>query len=186
MSVFLVPAYRPVIRRTQIITRTVRSWPEGASQWLQDCFETTDWTIFSHQDLEVFTSAVLGYIQYCVNTATVDRQIRLFPNGKPCMNSEVRRLLWERNEAFRFGDREHFSAARAALKRGIWEAKMTYKAKIEEEFSSNNSRQVWQGLRHITNQGSRNTAAICGDASLAEELNSFFATLRWSQHWGTT
>ena len=123
MSVFLVPAYRPVIRRTQIITRTVRSWPEGASQWLQDCFETTDWTIFSHQDLEVFTSAVLGYIQYCVNTATVDRQIRLFPNGKPCMNSEVRRLLWERNEAFRFGDREHFSAARAALKREIWEAK---------------------------------------------------------------
>ena len=81
----------------------------------------------------------------------------------------------ERDTTFRSGDVVHYSAARACLKRGIREAKTAYKRKSEDHFSSNNSRQVWQGVQHITNYKSSNLTVTNGDASLSEELNCFFA-----------
>ena len=63
----------------------------------------------------------------------------------------------------------------ANLKRGIREAKAAYKKKIEDHLKSNNTRQVWQGVQHITSYKSSNLPAVDGDASLAEELNLFFA-----------
>ncbi|KAJ8417785.1 hypothetical protein AAFF_G00226280 [Aldrovandia affinis] len=82
---------------------------------------------------------------------TVDKRIRVYPNQKPWMNREVQQLVKERNRAFRAGDRAHYSTARANLKRGIREAKADYRRKIEDHLDSNNSRQVWQGVQHITN-----------------------------------
>ncbi|KAJ8416974.1 hypothetical protein AAFF_G00328520 [Aldrovandia affinis] len=105
---------------------------------------------------------------------TVDKCIRVYPNQKPWMNREVQQLVKERNSAFRAGDRAHYSTARANLKRGIREAKADYRRKIEDHLDSNNSRQVWQGVQHITNYKT-NFGAAEGDASLAEELNLFFA-----------
>ncbi|KAK3534494.1 hypothetical protein QTP86_016310, partial [Hemibagrus guttatus] len=46
--------------------------------------------------------------------------------------------------------------------------------RIEDHLNSNNSRQVWQGVRHLTNYRA-NLGAADGDAMLAEELNLFFA-----------
>lgn len=49
-----------------------------------------------------------------------------------------------------------------------------HKRRIEDHFSSNNIRQVWQGVQHITNYRSSNLTAADGDDSLAEGLNCFF------------
>ncbi|KAJ8367707.1 hypothetical protein AAFF_G00311240 [Aldrovandia affinis] len=125
---------------------------------------------------------------------TVDKRIRVYPNQKPWMNREVQQLVKERNSAFRAGDRAHYSTARANPKRGIREAKADYRRKIEDHLDSNNSRQVWQGVQHITNYKT-NLRAAEGDASLAEELNPFFsrfeveppeATLHPTVHSSTT
>lgn len=86
-----------------------------------------------------------------------------------------KKLLSERNSAFRSKDRDYYSCARAALRRSIRVAKADYKWRIKEDFSCTNSRQVWKGFQHITNFRSSNTTAISGDAALAEELNHFFA-----------
>lgn len=51
---------------------------------------------------------------------------------------------------------------------------MDYKRKIEDHLQSNNNRQVWLGVQHITNYRT-NTGPVAGDASLAEELNHYFA-----------
>ena len=64
-----------------IIPRTVqnmKTWPEGAMGQLQDCFETTDWSIFANEDLEQYTAGVLGYIKYCMDNVTVDKLKRLW------------------------------------------------------------------------------------------------------------
>lgn len=50
-------------------------------------------------------------------------------------------MLRERNTAFRSGDRELFSAARAMLKRGIREA--AYKKMIEDCFHCKDANPVW-------------------------------------------
>ncbi|KAK1896420.1 putative protein YpdA [Dissostichus eleginoides] len=103
---------------------------------MQDCFENTDWGFFEHEDLEQDTSAVLGYIKHCTDSVTVDKRIRVHPNKKPWMTGELQRLVRERDIAFRTGERELYSTARADLKRGIKRAKTDYKGKIEDFFQA--------------------------------------------------
>ncbi|KAM3870182.1 zona pellucida sperm-binding protein 3-like [Diretmus argenteus] len=76
--------------------------------------------------------------------------------------------------AFKKGDQALSSIARANLKKGIRKAKADYKSKIEDCLQSNNTRKVWQGIQHMTNFKPSKPMAD-GDASTAEELNSFFA-----------
>ncbi|KAK3548144.1 hypothetical protein QTP70_004852 [Hemibagrus guttatus] len=151
MSLLLIPAYASLRKTAPTITKSVKILPDGASQQLQDCFDRTNWDIFEHPDLEVFTDSVLCYIKNCMDTVTVDKRIRVYPNQNPWMNREVQRLLRERNTAFRSGNRTLYSTARANLKRGIREAKSDYRRRIEDHLNSNNSRQVCQGVRHLTN-----------------------------------
>ncbi len=175
ISLFLTPAYRPRICTDRpTTTRVVQVWPEGASEQLQDCFNNTDWTIFEDDNIDTYTSSVLFYIKCCMDNVTTTKQIRVFPNNKPWMTREVRLLLKARNTAFRSGDMQQYSAARANLKKGLKDAKAAYKRKIEVLFSSSDPRQAWQGIRHITRQN--NTSSITGgSASEAEQLNQFFA-----------
>ncbi len=73
------------------------------------------------------------------------------------------------------GDRDLYSTARADLKRGIKDAKKAYKRRIEDYFTDNDTRRVWQGVQHFTNYKGNSTPNLNNDASLAEELNCFFA-----------
>ena len=111
----------------------------------------------------------------------VDKLICVFPNQKPWMTSQVRTLLKVRNAAFRSGDREQYSAARADLRRGIKKAKADYRRRIEDHLSENNPRQVWQGIQQLTNYSGRNTTTVNSSISLAEKLNSFFARFETSR-----
>lgn len=90
---------------------------------LQNCFADTEQSLFQYQDLGVYTETVLSYIKFFTGNDTVDKCIRIFPNQKPWLTSQVRTLLRDRDTAFRSGDRALYSVARAKLKRGIQEAK---------------------------------------------------------------
>lgn len=62
------------------------------------------------------------------------------------MTSEVKSLLRGRNIAFRSGDKELHSAARAELKRGIRKAKLDYKRVLEDHLSDNNPDKCGRGF----------------------------------------
>lgn len=62
LSLFLSLAYRPVVKTSAPVVRTTKFWPADATLHLQDCFEHTDWTLYSQQDLEGHTFTVLHYI----------------------------------------------------------------------------------------------------------------------------
>ncbi len=156
--------------------------PSDALFKLQDCFKQTDWDLFVHQELETFTGTVLDYIKFCIGNVTVDKNIRAFPNQKPWMISQVRTLLRARNAAFKSGDRALYRAARANLKRGIKRTKVDHRMRIESHLSSNNSREVWQGIQYITNFRGCDASTEALSAPLAEELNCFFARFETSQH----
>lgn len=51
--------------------------------------------------------------------------------------------------AFKSGDMALYSTMRAILKRGIKDNKLVYKRKIEEHFTGNNTRRMWQEVQHI-------------------------------------
>lgn len=46
ISLFLAPAYRPLVNKVKPAVKEIQVWPEGVSEQLQDCFRHTDWTLF--------------------------------------------------------------------------------------------------------------------------------------------
>lgn len=62
LSLFLVPAYTPLRKKSKPATKNIKIWPERALSQLQDCFERTEWSILDHLDLQEHTETVLFYI----------------------------------------------------------------------------------------------------------------------------
>ncbi|KAI4891004.1 hypothetical protein NFI96_004964 [Prochilodus magdalenae] len=125
-------------------------------------------------DLEEYASSVMGYIHFCTENVLPKKTIKVFPNQKPWVNKSVRALIKSRDEAFRSGDRLAYSAARRNLKKGIKEAKHSYKQRIEEHFENNNPRSMWNGIKALTDYKT-NTPQASDDTSLPDVLNQFFA-----------
>ncbi|KAI4896215.1 hypothetical protein NFI96_006295 [Prochilodus magdalenae] len=82
ISIMLVPAYHPPLRRSRPTQKTITVWPGDADTVPQDCFGCTDWQVFREAaesegelDLEDYTSAVLGYISKCVEVKMIMRTV---------------------------------------------------------------------------------------------------------------
>ncbi|KAI5085415.1 hypothetical protein C0J45_23129 [Silurus meridionalis] len=172
-SVMLIPAYRPLIRRSKPVLKQVKTWPEGATSALQDCFECTDWDMFREAatngdsiNLEKYTLSVTCYISKCVDDVTISKTIT---------TANVCALLKQRESAFRSGDKAALKTARAKLSRAIREAKRAHAKKIHNHFQdSGDTRRMWQGIQAITNY--KTTSPACDrDASLPDALNDFYA-----------
>ncbi|KAK3511590.1 hypothetical protein QTP70_011216 [Hemibagrus guttatus] len=122
ISVMLIPAYRPLVRRSKPVLKQVKTWPAGAISALQDCFECTAWNLFREAatngdsiNLEEYTTSVICYIGKCIDEMTVSKTITTRSNQKPWMTAEVRALLKLRDSAFRAGDKEALRTARVKL-----------------------------------------------------------------------
>ncbi|TWW65003.1 putative RNA-directed DNA polymerase from transposon BS [Takifugu flavidus] len=184
LSLFLTPKYSPLINRVRPSMKTIKVWPAGADSVLQDRFQHTDWSMFTpqgscgshtHTDIDNFTSTVLDHITTTIDSITTTKRITTYPNQKPWMNKEVRLLLKARNTAFRSGEAQAYSTARANLRRGIKKAKHTYKRKIEGHFSSSDPRRMWQGIQAITDYKPNNSSPTVMDTTFLNELNTFYA-----------
>ncbi|KAK1804805.1 hypothetical protein P4O66_003647 [Electrophorus voltai] len=178
----LIPAYRPIVRRSKPLLKQVRTWPAGAISALQDCFEQKTWITFKEAatdggtvNLEEYTASVTGYISKCIDDVIVSKTITTRPNQKPWMPAEVRMLLRTRDSAFRTGDREALRKTRAKLSRAIRESKPAHAQRIHGHFKdTGDTRRMWEGIQAITNY--RKTSPSCdSDATLPDALNDFYA-----------
>ncbi|CAG5867200.1 unnamed protein product, partial [Menidia menidia] len=181
-AVYIAPdanaKYTPKIKSAETTVRTLRTWPESAVPMLQDCFHHTDWDVFREQGtvtrdiLDNYTTSVLDYICFCLDNVTTWKQSRVYPNTPPWMTHGVQQLLRARNSAFRSGDHEAYSRARTALRRGIKSAKQHHRRRIEARFADTaNPRQVWEGIRAITDYKKKTPSIPANSPTLAEDLN---------------
>ena len=69
---------------------------------------------------------------------TIRKQVKIFPNQKPWLNTNIRALLQARDSAMRSRDREAYRKARADLNRGVKAAKTKCRKQIEANFKENN------------------------------------------------
>ncbi|KAL0148289.1 hypothetical protein M9458_056435, partial [Cirrhinus mrigala] len=179
ITVMLMPAYRPLVKVTKPVRKQIQAWPEGSSEALQDCFDTTDWSMFKQAatynnttDLQEYAETATAYINKCTEDVTVAKTITVRANQKPWMTGEVYRLLKARNVAFRTGDEASLKTARANLSRGIREAKR-----------HRDTQSLWRGIQTITDH--KPPPQTCDSTiSLLNELNTFFA--RFEVQNGTT
>ncbi|KAK1786349.1 hypothetical protein P4O66_018038, partial [Electrophorus voltai] len=172
----------PIVRRSKLLLKQVRTWPAGAISALQDCFEQKTWITFKEAatdggtvNLEEYTASVTGYISKCIDDVTVSKTITTRPNLKQWMTAEVCMLLRTCDSAFRTGDREALRKTRAKLSRAIREAKRAHAQRIHGHFKdTGDTRRMWERIRAITNY--RKTSPSCdSDAILPDALNDFYA-----------
>lgn len=100
----LVPAYKPLLKHSKPVKKSIRIWPESADSALQDCFMCTDWEVFKtaasqgdQTDIEEYAEAVTSYIAKCTADVTVVKTFTTRGNLKPWMTTEVRSLLIARD-----------------------------------------------------------------------------------------
>ncbi len=177
-SVLLLPAYRQKLKREAPALRTVHCWSDQLDAILQDCFDHVDWDMFraaSEDDIEAYSDTVTCFIRKCIDDVVPTKTIRIYPNQKPWINSDVRSALSARTSAFKSRNTNDRKQASYDLRRTIKAAKRTYKNKVEEHFNNNNPRSMWQGINNITGFKGSKPATVNIAASLPDELNTFYA-----------
>ncbi len=102
--------------------------------------------------------------------------IRIYPNQKTWINSDVRSALSARTSAFKSRNTDDRKQASYDLRRSIKAAKRQYKNKVEKKFNNNNARSMFQGINNITGFKGNKPATVNIAASLPDELNTFYAS----------
>ncbi len=177
-SVLLLPAYRQKLKREAPALRTIQCWSDQSDAILQDCFDHVDWDMFraaSDDDIEAYSDSVTCFIRKCVEEVVPTKTIRVYPNQKPWINSDVRAALSARTSAFKSGNFDDRKQASYDLRKSIKAAKRQYKNKVEEQFNTNNARSMWQGINNITDYKRNKPTTMNIAASLPDELNLFYA-----------
>ncbi|XP_047656443.1 uncharacterized protein LOC113651616 isoform X1 [Tachysurus fulvidraco] len=177
-SILLLPAYRQKLKREAPALRTIQCWSDQSDAILQDCFDHVDWDMFraaSDDDIEAYSDSVTCFIRKCVEDVVPTKTIRVYPNQKPWINSDVRAALSARTSAFKSGNPDDRKQASYDLRKTIKAAKRQYKNKVEEHFNTNNARSMWQGINNITDFKGNKPATVNIAASLPDELNNFYA-----------
>ncbi len=112
-----------------------------------------DWDLFlaaSDDDIEAYSDSATSFISKCIEDVVPTKIIRIYPNQKPWINSDVRSALSAWTSAFKSGNTDDRKQASYDLRRSIKAAKRQYKKKVEEHFNTNKARSMWQGINNIT------------------------------------
>ncbi len=179
-AIFLTPEYKQRLAQEPPVKREVTRWSSHSEAMLQSALDDVDWDMFraSSSDVSEFTEVAVSFVNTLTEQATETITVRTFPNQKPWVDRSIRDAVNKRtaayNEALLSGNMREYKASCYALRRAVSAAKHRYKERIESHFQLNDSRRMWQGLRTICAFGNKSSAEVRADASLAEELNTFY------------
>ncbi len=115
----------------------------------------------SDDDIEAYSDTVTCFIRKCIEDVVPTKTIRIYPNQKPWINSDVRSALSARTSAFKSRNTDDRKQASYDLRRSIKAAKRLYKNKVEEHFN-NNCRCTLTQFYRTTRTHCTNTSAITG------------------------
>ena len=119
------------------------------------------------------TECVTDYINFCVDSIVPTRTVRCFPNNKPWITRDLKKLLNIKKKAFRDGDRELLKTTQKQIKAQTRKCKEDYRKKLESQLQQNNVRDVWSGMKKITGFKGKGDQTD-GGLDRANELNRFF------------
>ena len=122
-------------------------------------------------DLNTYTDTVTAYISWCEEICYESKLVTVYGNDKPWFTRDIKQKLAMKISAFISGNREEFQRAKYAVRKGISLAKY----KLENQFASNNTRSVWQGLRQITQYKPSASVIYNADPSFPDQLNDFYS-----------
>ncbi len=176
-TVYLVPSYKPLLRRNKPERRLVPHWSEESLLCLQDCFNCTDWDVFSCPNLDELTETVTSYITFCENLVIPQKSFSVYPNNKPWVSKSLKFIINQRNISFHKGDLTQYRVLQKQVKREIKLAKLKYKDRVGNMFATGNPRPAWEGVKSMLGmQTKRHPISLNGKSNfdLSNELNMFY------------
>lgn len=138
-NVYLVPSYKPVLKRHKPERRLVLVWSEESIQRLQDCCACTDWDLFMRVWMKPET--VSDYVRFCEDSIIRKRSISIFPNNKPWVSKSVKYICYNK------GDVEKCKKLQKQVRKELKLAKRRYKDKVENMLSTASSRPEWEAVK---------------------------------------
>ncbi len=92
--VHLIPTYRPNLKSTKPVLKTVKRWTNEAERDFQACFHLTDWSVFeaAATDLDLLTETVTSYISFCEDMCIPTRTHLTYNNDKSWFTAKFRQL----------------------------------------------------------------------------------------------
>ncbi|KAK3539727.1 hypothetical protein QTP70_012874, partial [Hemibagrus guttatus] len=180
-AIFLMPRYKQRLKQEDPVQREVTRWTDQSMAILHDALDDADWDMFRHSsdDVNMFIEAVVGFIGRLVDDTVHKTIIRTFQNQKPWVDKTVRDALRSRSAAYNLGfaseNMHEYKAASYSVHRVVKELKRRYGNKLESQFHQSCSRSLWQNR-------TPSYRMVNADASLADELNTFYAGFEAAAH----
>ena len=145
----LLPKYLPVLKRSKPIKKCVRLLDESGLNTLQGSFGCTDWSVFgqSCQNVDGLNDCVTDYINFCVDIQTREKKVLCYPNNKPWITKDLKKIINEKKFLFAQGDRMALKLKQKELREEIIKCKDIYKKKIESHFKQGNMKETWSGIK---------------------------------------
>ena len=147
----MLPKYRPLVQRQKPKTIAIQEWNDDSLNQLQGSLECTDWDMFieAASSLDELTDTISAYVNFCTDISIPVKHIKVFANNKPWITKNVKEIINRKKGIFCKGSAEELKGVNRELKRVIKQEKAKYKNKVEENFTENNMKRVWHGMKLI-------------------------------------
>ncbi|CAK6977839.1 RNA-directed DNA polymerase from mobile element jockey [Scomber scombrus] len=154
---------------------SIHQWSEDSTAQLRGSLACTDWDIFSGGSLNERVEVITDYIKFCISSTIQIKAIKKYPNSKPWITPHIFHSLREKQNAFPQQDWTSLKSITQQIKNDIFKAKLRYKEKLEQEFSTMNTKQAFQKVKTLTSHNTKPTLPTITDPiSFAENLNIFY------------
>ena len=174
---YLVPTYKQQLKCVKPTEKTVTQWSVNAMETLLGCFECTYWGVFKEAatDIHEYTETVSDYVNFCEGLCIRTKTITSYPNDKPWFNTYIKHKLQANQDAYKDNDKVKYKKAKYAAKKAAKTGKAKYRDKFEENLTTNNSENIWQGLKAIPNYKPSTKNATATDTNHPDRLNDFYS-----------
>ena len=180
-TVHLMPTYKTVFKSSKPQTKSIYEWSHDNIETLKGSFLCTNWDIFHDLDIDEAAETITDYILFCVSCVVTKKVVTVYPNNKPYITGEIKDCIKRKQLAFKNKDWMRVKAVQKELNHMLREARRKHKDIIEQNFTSMNSKTLWDSMKAATNMSTRpKRLMINNELEMANELNDFF--LRFDKH----
>lgn len=175
-TIQLIPTFKPAIKKSKPVTKTVSVWADPHREELSGCFFATDWEVFHQEnELDCMVDVITDYIHFCVDTVVPKKTIKIYPNHKDYVTSDIKDCIKRKRRAFRNNDTVELKTVQKELKWKLKAARDQHSLKIKEAFLAKDTKNMWECIKDMTNLNNKERAlSVDNEKERADDLNIFY------------
>lgn len=181
-AVHLIPVYKTKLKSSKPVEKTVRVWSEDSIETLKGSYLCTDWEVFREDDTDHTITVTTDYMNFCVE-AIPTKIVKVYPNSKSYIDSDIKKVLKEKKTAFKNNNTAEVKRIQKRLNHMIREGRQKHRQKLENAFSSSNTKLAWQTMKNMAGMSTPHKPLHAEDElAFANELNTFYKRFDTDKH----